>query len=322
MKRAFTRVAAGAVAAVGAATAIGCSDPLLEPDRIQRTRVLAARVEVDPAPERAWPRPGEGAVVRWFVVDPGAARPLGWALSVCVAEASTDGRPRCVAAPLATATRADPTAGEPRLAFVAPDATALEGRRRLAVTGVVCPDAAPLVGRVWPELGCAPGGGVATLVSLDLEVASADHDNANPSLSDDDIELDGAPWAAPPALAAEPRGCATAAPGDDLPRLRADGATHTVRVVLHGSDREAIADGSLSRPREELQLSHFTTQGDLDTTFSVVEADDPSEAPAVTFRWTVPEGAPADGVRGRIHVVSRDLRGGADWTTREACLVP
>jgi hypothetical protein len=36
----------------------------------------------------------------------------------------------------------------------------------------------------------------------------------------------------------------------------------------------------------------------------------------------MPEQAPAQGVRARVFVVTRDLRGGADWTTREVCLVP
>ncbi len=52
--------------------------------RSSRTRAcVGARIEVEGAPDRASPLPGETADVTWLVTSPDATPPLGWAFAVC-----------------------------------------------------------------------------------------------------------------------------------------------------------------------------------------------------------------------------------------------
>lgn len=301
MKGPFSNVPGRAVlGALGAAAVfanLGCDDPLTRVDLIANTRVLGARVEVEGEPERASPALGETASVRWLVASPELFPELGWAFSVCAAAPAGGSLPSCAADPFATSMSDVPAAGEPRLDFTVPDDLAV---RALAVFGVVCPGSEP----TFPSGGfdCAGPGG--RLVSFDFELEMAGRTNRNPVLEPDELTLDGD---------ALPEGtdCAT------LPSV-ARGSSHTLQLWLDETDREPLEQQtSVDPPKEELQVSHFTTAGSLERAFTVFEPED-SELVA-SVRWKAPEAPPLDGFV-RLFFVVRDLRGGSDWIERAVCI--
>src|SRR4051794_12146931 len=77
---------------------IGCGPEFDPASLIETTRVVGARVEIEGAPERAMPRPGETANVRWLVTAPEVPPPLHWTFAVCASGSSSLG---CESAPLA-----------------------------------------------------------------------------------------------------------------------------------------------------------------------------------------------------------------------------
>lgn len=292
----------------------GCGPTFDPASLIETTRVVGARVEVEGAPDRASPQPGETATVTWLVTSPGAPPPLGWTFALCAAGATA---PACLAAPLA---RFDGTSTPPRIAVAIPSAAELGGATSVNVYGGLCAgdDAAP---EFDPQTGLAscPGGGGATTVSLDLALQRGDDANHNPT-ADRAFTLDGAAW---PALMAGDDACVQG------PRVTAGSKGHVLGDVAEGSDREvymaALGDPPVATPtRESLQLSRFTTAGKLKSQFSFVEATDESATTTATVAWDAPEASEVSGAGTAVTFtfVARDDRGGTDWTTRALCVTP
>lgn len=275
-----------------------CSDPLKEVSLVVDARVLGARVEVNGDPERASPAPGETVSVRWLVVAPEPNPPLGWVLFACAASARGVSLPDCAQPAFASETRTDPAAGEPQLNFeVPPEIDASD----LLVYGSVCPGSAPVV--EMQEPGCQTADG--TLVSLDFAIADS-APNHNPSLTATDLSLDGSEW---------PGGSDCAS----LPSV-APGSRHTLELTLEDDDREPLEqEFSVDPTRETLQVSHFTTSGELERAFTLFGPDQALSGAQVS--WQAPREAPADGVV-RFFFVVRDLRGGAAWLERSVCVEP
>jgi hypothetical protein len=109
----------------------------------------------------------------------------------------------------------------------------------------------------------------------------------------------------------------------DCPEVVAGGADVELHVATSGADRERYVDAEGADDRESLRLSFFTTAGELEGQFRVVEPDDPEEADS-HLAWTPParEDVPDGGLEVRFTVVVRDLRGGIAFTTRTACVRP
>lgn len=275
----------------------GCDDALTRVDLVANLRVLGARVEVEGEPGRASPAPGEAAAVRWLAADRHPEPELGWAFAVCAAAPSGSSLPACAGEPFATATADVPVIGEPRVEFVVPEDVESEA---LAVFGVVCPGSEPLFD--GEEFDCRGPGG--RLVSLDFLLEGAEVTNGNPVLAPDALKLD---------EMSLPEGLDCAA----LPTVSRS-SSHTLELVLAESDREELAqESSVDPPREELQVSHFTTAGSLERAFTVFEPDDTSLVARVT--WRAPSEVPLDGFA-RLFFVVRDLRGGSDWIERAVCI--
>jgi hypothetical protein len=93
---------------------------------------------------------------------------------------------------------------------------------------------------------------------------------------------------------------------------------HVLRLRTLAADRETYVSGD-TPAREELQISQFTTAGELDRTFQVVEANNQDPWNDLESKWDAPKTMPADG---RVHFtfVVRDMRGGVSHTTRTICL--
>jgi len=311
-----SRVGATVGACLVSAAILGCDDPLTLPQRIERTRVLGARVEVGAEPTRAWPLPGEDAVVHWLVVDPDPSIGFTWDLRACVARTAAFGLPSCGAVPFASDRNEVATASMPLLSLTAP--SAVEDDEVILVHGVICARGIPS-----PDAGgCVGDQADGDRVALSIPLGSTET-NSNPSLYDDTIRLGGTDWQAPSATATE--GCATEPESPALPRIHV-GAKPTIEVELRGNDRERIDLDQSSYGGEgaweTLQLAYFATAGTLDLPFSYIESSVPAGVQRVSVKWSAPGAAAEEGVRVRFYIVVRDLRGGSDWARRDVCVVP
>ena len=104
---------------------------------------------------------------------------------------------------------------------------------------------------------------------------------------------------------------------------------HLIGNTTEGSDRELytamLGDPPVATPeRESLQISQFTTAGKLTSQFSFVEATDgkPETTVDVTMGGAPSRRGAGAGLPVTFTFVVRDDRGGTDWTTRAACVVP
>jgi hypothetical protein len=301
---------------LGFVSLAGCGPTFDPASLIEDTRVVGARIEVEGAPDRASPKPGETANVTWLVTSPDATPPLGWTFVVC-APGTGGSAPACLQAPLA---RFDGTATPPRISIPVPSLAMLGGAATVTLRGGICAgaDSTP---QFDPQSGLArcSNGGEGTTVSLDLPLQLGDDANHNPT-ADRAFTLDGAAW---PALAAAADPCAQG------PRIAAGSTAHVIGNTTEGSDREAyvVVMGAPPVPipaRESLQISQYTTAGKLKTQFSFVEATDENATTTVDAKWDAPAVAdvPAAGEAVTFTFVVRDDRGGTDWTTRSLCVTP
>jgi hypothetical protein len=295
----------------------GCGPEFDPASLIDKTRVVGARIEVEGAPDRATPLPGETANVTWLVTSPEATPPLGWAFAACV-PGTVGGKPSlgCQDAPLA---RFEGTGAPPRLSIAVPVGTALGGAWSVVLYGQICagPDSMPTFDPQSGLPGCTGGRG--TTVSLDIPLQVGDEANHNPT-ADRAFTLDGQTW---------PAGAAGADPCALGRRVAAGSKSHVIGNTTQGGDREPytvrLGNPPVATPaRERLQISQFTTAGKLKSQFSFVEATDDSAATTVEVTWDAPEAAevPAGGMGVTFTFVVRDDRGGTDWTTRPLCVTP
>jgi len=291
--------------------ASGCGPEFDPASLIETTRVVGARVEVEGAPERATPRPGETANVRWLITSPEVTPPLHWTLAVCASGPSSLG---CERAPLALFEGTDVV---PRIAILVPGLEALSEARSLIVYGQICAgaDSTPTFDPQHGIPGCSKGGG--TTVSTSIPLQWGDEANHNP-VADRDFTFDGQPW---PALASGADPCGAGI------RVAAGTADHLVGNLTAGTDRETytamLGDPPVATAvRESLQISQFTTAGKLKSQFSFVEDPEVVAATTVDVTWEAPKVAevPAAEQAVTFTFVTRDNRGGVDWTTRAVCV--
>jgi hypothetical protein len=295
---------------------LGCSDPLKDAQRIEELRVLAVRLEVDGDASRAWPSPGDTVTARFLTAAPQSEPAIGWQLVACLAAPTTQGIVGCAEAPFARAQAAAVGPEEPMLRFAVP-AELLPGHKpRLAVLGAICEGEVPEFGSELSQADCA--GDAPILVTFDAPIAVDDDEiNHHPTLADALVEIDGAAWLAPAGAVAS---CSAAAPSAELPQFTARSGDHRIVIALSDDDRDPLIDASgLLPPFETLQLSHFSTAGLLERPFSVIEGG--AERLDVQVTWAAPNSAPEGGLLTRFYFVVRDLRGGVDWTVRQACVV-
>jgi hypothetical protein len=131
--------------------------------------------------------------------------------------------------------------------------------------------------------------------------------NQNPELQPDSLLFDADVW---PELSVVEGDCA----GLGFAEV-AVGSKHQLGVVLDESDRDPLPRPTALDPaRESLQLSHFTTAGDLSRAFQSIAWDSDELARQVT--WTAPE---QPGLV-RFWLVVRDFRGGSANALRAVCV--
>jgi hypothetical protein len=272
---------------------------------IARDRVLGAKVTVGADATRAWPRPGETATVTWVSASPGPAPTFSWILAACPA-ATNSGAPTC-AGPVFATSQTSGTA--PALQLAIPDEVETDS---IVVLGAICASGAPVVEATFAA--SCDDGSLVDRVSLHIFVAHDEATNHNPDIADAPFTIAGATWAAPEGI-----GCR-----GTLPEVTAGPAQTVLGVAFAAADRETFAvTGDPTPHREELQLSAFTTAGELIQQFAYAEADDTRPRSQLTFAWKTPSTSeiPDDGLPVTFTFVVRDLRGGLDATTRELCVV-
>jgi hypothetical protein len=291
-------------AALLAATLLpACGEPFDPPSLIERTRVLGATVQVTGDPTRATPRPGETATVSWIVTAPEALPALAWAFVLCRAGAASPAE-ACAPAPLALAQGT----GVPVFVVTAPAAEVLGATPRLTLYGQICEGGAPVLDP-QSNLPACPGAG--TFATLDIFVERTDQANANPGLADRPLWLDDV------ALPADEHApdCTT------LPRVAAGSRGHVLRLRTLPEDRETFVSdpATAATAREALQISGFTTAGELGQSYAFVDAGDARAEADVEIGWDAPAEIPASG-HVRFTFVARDLRGGVGVVTRTICI--
>jgi hypothetical protein len=289
--------------------AAGCGGDLPTASRLERTRVLGARVQVAAEPGRADALPGEAAAVEWLIAGPRAPGTLAWAFSVCT---SIDGNCAEGAAMSVEGT------GAPVLApFTAP--ATVDTVHRPLMQGLVCDGGAPALGAVTP--GCGSGAASTNIVRFSIPMpAAGEAPNHHPNVANDVLELDGVPWTAVPV--GDSGGPCDAAAG--LPTIAAGREEVPIRFVTDADDRElAVPEAGGVPVPEELQLSSFATGGELEGSYDDIPSTDVAPNPAFETSWTAPavKDLPAGGVVVHFHFVVRDGRGGLDWTHRALCAV-
>jgi hypothetical protein len=132
--------------------------------------------------------------------------------------------------------------------------------------------------------------------------------NQNPTLEPASLAFDGKPW---PELAAVAGDCA------GLGYLEVEaGSEHAFEVALGDDDRDGVPHPqSLDPVRESLQLSHFTSAGDLSRAFETIAWDSDELLRRTTWK------APKQAGLVRFWLVLRDFRGGGDFVERSVCVL-
>jgi hypothetical protein len=281
----------------------GCDEEPPDVAVIDKTRVLAARVEVENDPRRASPFPGENLSVTLLVVTPDPEPAIAFSLAACVASNSVTNLVACEGEPLARAASLEPSQGAPAIGFQAPETPGESGR--LAVVGALCPAGVPL-----PEedaRACADGSWLLG-VTADFPMDDGSAPNTNPAFVS--YSLDGAELG--PETANE-LDCA------NLTAVRSGSTGHALRAELDPSSRDPLpAVDSSDTTRESLLVSWFTTAGELDHAYSSIESDVADSL--ATAAWDAP--GVAVPTLARFFVVVRDGRGGSDFLERRVCVVP
>jgi hypothetical protein len=297
---------AGAVMGRGLVLAVllaGCDDEPPDVAIIDKTRVLAARVEVEGEPGRAAPAPGEVVNVSFLVVAPEPDPAIAFSLQACVARASVSDVPRCEGEPLGSAASLEPVVGAPLVSFTAPDVSGASGR--LAVVGAMCPAGVALPAEDAPRCG---DGSWLLGVTLDFPMFDPAAPNTNPAFSS--LYLDGQELLPETAVETD---CGL------LPEVRSGSTGHALRAELDPSSRDPLPVlTSADTPRESLLVSWFTTTGELDHAYSSI--DSAAADTIASALWDAPNVAVP--TLSRSIVVVRDGRGGSDFVERRVCVVP
>jgi hypothetical protein len=320
----------GLLGVVYAVLALGCSDSLPPASGIQSARPIGARVQVRGDERRAWPRIGEAFSVQWLVAFPADPAPLTWAFVACVPTPSSFGIPTCATAPFATSLQAEPSQESPFMDLVMPDEDVLRGATQVLLLGVLCTEGSPAIDLQNQRAQCAGGNGAqAANVNVFVPVLRSDAVNFNPQFYVDSITWQGSPWP-PRDLEPPPTGCLSESPSPTLPVYSESEQASAPDVIIGvpSSERETYtiqntSTGESMQVREEILISTFTTQGQMERKFSVIDRLNPADPAYVAVQWQPPSQAPSnEGQTVRFYFVMRDQRGGVGWTTRVACWAP
>jgi hypothetical protein len=336
--------------------AIACSESFVPPSAVTNLRVVGARIDVQGAPGRANPSPGDAIQASILVVAPGAPPSdqegvpaltpplLNWAFVACVPAATTLGPPICGQVIESCDGCVGPPPGDPFaypiIDFTVPSEEEIDAfdARGVLLQGVVCSNGSPspdailrfLSGETDDLVPCEgppiderePIEGRVVTVQIPLERDPEDP-NLNPGIAN--IALNGSAW--PPPYAQEVRrtaprtGCK--AELDMLTEEERD--MHPVAGSAPSNINLSLTDGSLQsfmiddvELTEEIQVSWLADGGGFEVAFSFIT----EPATSILTMWQPSSEVPADGRLVRLNFVIRDGRGGLDHVERGLCILP
>lgn len=335
--------------------AAGCGESFAPASFVNDFRIVAARVGVEGAPERANPRPEEALEVRLLAIDDGKAASenadaslspglLQWSFVPCVPAPVTIGPPICLnriepCEGCEATPPSDPLAA-PLLRFEAPTQQALDEAQAssLLVQGIICSNGVPsedaiarfLSGESDDLVPCegpamvedVPVQGRFVTVSVPIERDPSDA-NLNPELLG--VTIDGLQWP-PPYDEGVPRGaprtgCATElsglSPEQRAAHPRAGDPPSNVNLFVTSESLQNYDDGD-ETVTEEIQVSWLGDGGAFEASFSFITAP----ATSVLTQWQPFASVPEEGALVRFNFVIRDGRGGTDWLERGLCVLP
>lgn len=336
---------------------IACSDSFLPPSAVTDLRVIGARIEVQGAPGRANPSPGDAIQASILVIAPGAPPSeqegvpaltpplLNWAFVACVPAATTLGPPVCgaVIAPCEGCVGAPPSDpfAYPIIDFRVPSREELDAvdARRVLLQGVVCSNGTPsqeailrfLSGETDDLVPCegppiderAPIEGRIVTVQIPVERDPEDP-NLNPGIAS--ISLNGGSGWPPPYAEGVPRTAPRTGCKAELDMLSEEERDrHPVAGSAPSNINLSVTNGSLQsftindvEAIEEIQVSWLADGGGFQVAFSFIT--DP--ASSILTMWQPSSEVPEDGRLVRFNFVIRDGRGGLDHVERGLCILP
>lgn len=328
---------------------IACSESFFPASNVTDLRVVGARVEIEGAPGRANPSPGDDIEVSMLVIDQGPLPPLTWFFVACVPAATRIGPPIC-----RDVNEAEPCDGcvgpppddedaLPAPRFQVPSEAELEAAEAdgVVLQGVVCTDGVPstnaiarfLLGLTDDLEPCKPeppdpnapppppepeGRFVTVQIPIERDVEDP---NLNPGIAD--VRLNGQPWP-PPYDQGVPRDTPIEGCEADLDALTreshpvAGSAPLTINLGVTPGSLQSFTVDDMS-VTEEIQVSWLADGGGFEVSFSFIT----EPASSILTQWQpFSEVSSLDGELVRFNFVIRDGRGGTDWVERGLCVLP
>lgn len=340
---------------------IACSESFLPASFVTDLRVVGARVEVESAPGRANPSPGDDIEVSMLVIDQGVLPErlpkespltpplLTWAFVACVPRATRVGPPICGARiePCDGCTGPPPTdpLAFPVIGFQVPSEEELEAAQAdgVVLQGVVCVYGVPstdaitrfLLGETDDLQPCEADPAdppdpedpdpkpepEGRFVTVQIPI---ERDTENPNLNPEiaDVRLNGQSW--PPPY------------NEGVPR---DALLTGCAAELTGEERARHPDAGSAPSTINLAVTADSLQSFTVDDVSVTEEIQVSwladgggfevsfsfitePASSILTQWQPFPEAPVDGLLVRFNFVIRDGRGGTAWVERGLCVLP
>jgi hypothetical protein len=274
----------------------GCGDPMKFAQTLEETRTLGVRVN-GPGGEASLDA-GQSGEVELLFAGPGGTEDLAVAYRICPAADSARGVPYCAGDNWKSGTV--DWDGTTPISFSVPDDA--ERGSRFVLLGAACESGQPRLADDPLNWSCSDDS-EPLRISFDGWTQDDEFQNQNPDLSELSIEVEGE------ALALEDVD-AQATCDDQGVRVKAE---ETVDFFFHFGEgaREDIDDEA--EPKELLQISHFSTAGQFDRQYTILET---AEEPETTREWEAPEETGPV----KIYVVVRDGRGGVTWASASVCV--
>lgn len=302
--------------------AFGCAEELDRASVLNSPRVLGVLANVVDGDGRTNARPGETLTLDWILEYPGVREPSTYAFFACEPAATAFGVDFCRSEDdmLALEIELTPTLDAPRIEIEIPDSY---DTASVLVLGAIClgGDIDTSIDMTDPTAEvCRDGIGKGQIVTLSQPVdVNGRLENQAPRITE--ILLDDVLWTATPPD--DPSGGCDSSSG--YPTYAMDG--ENAILVLRAGERETYEFLTGDPPEletriEDLQTSYLATAGDLDQSFGFI--DDINAESEV--EWTPIESkdedmmVPEEGLIVKFVFVTRDLRGGVDFTTRALCL--
>ena len=333
---------------------MACSESFLPASAVINLRVIGARIDVQGAPGRANPSPGDDIQASILVIDQGPTPELTWAFVACVPTATRIGVPICgtlidgcdgCIGPPPSDSSAFPVIG-----FQVPSEEELDTveAREVLLQGVVCGEGVPsadaivrfLSGETDDLAPCeGPDGepiklpeplvaGRFVTVQIPIE-RDAEDPNLNPEILN--VFLNGSTWP-PPYEEGVPRDAPATGCKSDLEALSEEGrAKHPVAGSGPSSINLSVTRDSLQAFTidgkdfiEEIQVSWLADSGGFEVAFSfITEPASPDLVPSILTQWQPFSNVEdPEGLLVRFNFVVRDGRGGLDRVERGLCVLP